>query len=155
MATRPARRKGGPVSTLRLRHTPSSASIARRNIQAAFRESGLSDEDAFDAALIASELVANAVRHATPLPSGQLVIEWVLEADSYRISVTDGGSRHRVSARAADGRDLSGRGLAIVAAVAQDWGVSTNVGSADTTVWACGVLQHSASTQRAKLQTTS
>jgi anti-sigma regulatory factor (Ser/Thr protein kinase) len=142
------------MSTLRVRHAPSSAAVARRRIQASFRDSGLSDEDAFDAALIASELVANAVRHAAPLPSGHLAVEWILEADGYRISVTDGGSQHRVSSRPANGRDLSGRGLAIVAALAQDWGVSTNVGSAYITVWARGVLQHSASNHRARLQTT-
>ena len=134
------------MSILTVRHTPSSASIVRQAVQSAFLGSGTSEEDAFDAALIASELVSNAVRHAVALPSGQLAVEWLLDADGYRISVTDGGSPHRVSSRVADARDLSGRGLTIVAALAEDWGVSTGIGSAQTTVWARGVLNRSSHT---------
>jgi anti-sigma regulatory factor (Ser/Thr protein kinase) len=131
------------MSILAVRHASSSASTVRRAVRAAFLASGASEEDAFDAALIASELVSNAVRHAAPLPSGQLTVEWLLDADGYRISVTDGGSPHRVSSRVAEAQELSGRGLTIVAALVEDWGVSTNTGSAQTTVWARGALTRS------------
>jgi anti-sigma regulatory factor (Ser/Thr protein kinase) len=131
------------MSILTVRHTPSSASIVRQAVQAAFISSGASEDDAFDAALIASELVSNAVRHAAALPSGQLAVEWLLDADGYRISVTDGGSPHRIRSRVATTRELSGRGLTIVAALAADWGVSTSAGSAQTTVWARGALNES------------
>ena len=128
------------MSILTVRHTPSSASIVRRVVQAAFLDAGVSEEDAFDAALIASELVSNAVRHAAALPSGQLAVEWLLDGDGYRISVTDGGSPHRIGARVADARDLSGRGLTIVGALAADWGVSASSAPGQTTVWARGLL---------------
>jgi anti-sigma regulatory factor (Ser/Thr protein kinase) len=131
------------MSILAVRHAPSSASIVRREVQAGFLGSGAGEDDAFDAALIASELVSNAVRHAAALPSGQLAVEWLLDADGYRISVTDGGSPHRIRSRVVDAGELSGRGLAIVAALAEDWGVSTSPNSAQTTVWARGVLNHS------------
>lgn len=135
------------MSILAVRHTPSSASIVRQAVRAAFLSSGASEEDAFDAALIASELVSNAVRHAAALPSDQLAVEWLLDADGYRISVTDGGSQHRISSRVAGAGELSGRGLTIVAALAEDWGVSTGTGPAQTTVWARGVLNRSSRTR--------
>lgn len=129
------------MATLLVRHTPTSAALARHSVQTALLDSGAGDEEAFDAALIASELVGNAVRHAAPLPSGHLAVEWLIEPDGYRISVTDGGSQQRVSTRSAGAHETTGRGLAIVAALAQDWGVTSNAGSSHTTVWARGRLQ--------------
>ncbi|HEX4728309.1 MAG TPA: ATP-binding protein [Jatrophihabitans sp.] len=142
------------MATLLVRHTPSSAALARRSVQAALLDSGASDDDALDAALIVGELVGNAVRHAAPLPSGHLAVEWLVERDGYRISVTDGGSQHRVSSRSAAAHETTGRGLAIVAALAQDWGVTSNAGSAHTTVWARGRLCQTGRPPRGNLQTT-
>jgi anti-sigma regulatory factor (Ser/Thr protein kinase) len=142
------------MATLLVRHAPSSAAVVRHSVQAALLDSGASDEDAFDAAQIASELIGNAVRHAAPLPSGHLAVEWVVERDGYRISVTDGGSQHRVRSRSAGAHETTGRGLAIVAALAQDWGVTSNAGSAHTTVWARGRLQPAGRPHRGNLQTT-
>jgi len=128
------------VATLWLRHAPSSAAVARRSVAAAFQKAGLTSDQAYDAALIASELVGNAVRHGLPLPSGHLAVEWTLGAEGYyTISVTDGGtSAEQITPQAADTLDVSGRGLMIVAALCQDWGVARADGS--TTVWARGEL---------------
>ncbi len=129
------------MSTLWVRHASSSAAIARRSVLAAFGDAGLTGEPALDAALIASELVGNAVRHAAPLPSGQLAVSWSLDADGYQISVTDGGSGTAgnsgtgISARQADSQDTCGRGLQIVAELADSWGVAAGHDGA-TTVWA-------------------
>lgn len=115
--------------------------MARKSVQAAFERAGLAADDAHDAALIASELVANSVRHASPLPSGHLAVDWSLDADGYLISVTDGGGQHDIELRATDGSDVSGRGLMIIDALAQSWGVSdgtTDRGGVSTTVWARG-----------------
>jgi len=126
------------MSTLWLRHAPSSAAVARRSVLAAFDAAGLTSEQALDAALIASELVGNAVRHAAPLPSGQLAVSWSVDSDGYQISVTDGGvpetSRPAISARQPGCRDTDGRGLQIVAELSDDWGVAARAGA--TTVWA-------------------
>jgi anti-sigma regulatory factor (Ser/Thr protein kinase) len=122
------------VATLWVRHAPTSASIVRRSVCAALCKAGTSEDEAMDAALIASELVGNAVRHAPALPSGHLAVEWRIERPGYLIAVTDGGGVHEVSVKQADVWSTSGRGLAIVAAVADDWGVSRASGT--TTVWA-------------------
>jgi two-component sensor histidine kinase len=91
-------------------------------------------DQAFDAALIASELVGNAVRHGRPLPSGEILIEWQLSAEGYYLAVTDGGSSPAVAPQEADAQDVNGRGLMIVAALSQEWGVIHN--GTSTTVWA-------------------
>lgn len=122
------------MAALSLRHSPASAAIARRSVASAFQKAGLTADQAFDAALIASELVGNAVRHGLPLPSGQITVQWTLEADGYRIAVTDGGNASRVSPQSAEPHATHGRGLMIVAALSRDWGVSQE-GNA-TTVWA-------------------
>jgi anti-sigma regulatory factor (Ser/Thr protein kinase) len=126
------------MSTLWVRHASSSAAVARRSVLEAFDAAGLTTEQALDAALIASELVGNAVRHAAPLPSGQLAVSWLVDSDGYEISVTDGGvpgaTRSAISARQAGGRDADGRGLRIVAELSDDWGVAAQAGA--TTVWA-------------------
>lgn len=126
------------MSTLWVRHASGSAAIARRSVLAAFGDAGVTGEPALDAALIASELVGNAVRHAAPLPSGQLAVSWSLGDEGYQISVTDGGTDNSaadISARQPDGRDTCGRGLQIVAALADTWGVAAEDDGA-TTVWA-------------------
>ena len=149
------------MSTLWVRHASSSAAVARRSVLAAFDAAGLPTEQALDAALIASELVGNAVRHAAPLPSGQLAVNWSVDSDGYQISVTDGGAadaatpgaadaaapgatdadaatpaatRPEIAARQAGSHDIDGRGLRIVAELCDDWGVSAQAGA--TTVWA-------------------
>jgi anti-sigma regulatory factor (Ser/Thr protein kinase) len=121
------------VATLSVEHSPASAALARRCVVAAFEEAGLGADQASDAALIASELVANAVRHGRPLPSGDITIEWTLSADGFYLAVTGGSSSPSVTPKAADVRATNGRGLMIIAALSQEWGVIT--GDNTTTVW--------------------
>jgi serine/threonine-protein kinase RsbW len=117
-----------------LDHSASSASYARHTVQAALSQAGLQPDDAFDGSLIASELVANAVVHAPALPSGHLLLEWQIAADAYVIAVTDGGNARYLAVVPSRPTEVSGRGLAIVASLADQWGVRPNDGSA--TVWA-------------------
>ena len=137
--------------TLAVRHSPASAAIARRIVADALQRAGVTADQAFDAALIASELVGNAVLHGRPLPSGEISIEWQLSADCYYIAVTDGGHSAAVEAKSADVRDVSGRGLMIVAALSQEWGVLNN--GTSTTVWARAKLASVADSAQA-LQST-
>lgn len=85
--------------------------------------------------LVVSELMTNAVRHARPLRahgrSAAIRLRWTAEPDQVSIDVTDGGGRHRPHVETAGIADISGRGLAIVQALATDWGV-TRAGSAVT-----------------------
>ena len=122
------------MATLSVRHTPASAALARWSVADALQKAGLTADQAFDAALIASELVGNAVRHGRPLPAGDISVEWSLAPDSYYIAVTDGGTSPAVAAKDADIHDTSGRGLMIIAALSREWGVINN--GTSTTVWA-------------------
>ena len=81
-----------------------------------------------------SELVANSVRHASPLADGELEVSWDMTGRGIELRVTDGGGAAGPELRAVGVDDVSGRGLTIVAKLAAAWGVeSTALG---TTVWA-------------------
>ena len=80
-----------------------------------------------DVMTVVAELVGNAVRHARPLPDGMIRITCQLvpmrHSSTVRIRVTDGGSSDTPQLRSATPDALSGRGLAMVAALAKRWGV--------------------------------
>jgi anti-sigma regulatory factor (Ser/Thr protein kinase) len=94
---------------------------------------------AYDGALIVSELVSNAVRHAPALPSGHLIVEWCVLDAGVEISVTDGGHVERlVPAPSIRSTDTGGRGLSIIDTLATNWGVRSDTGR--TVVWALAPL---------------
>lgn len=126
------------VARLQVQHTPASAALVRDRVAESLRNVGIADADVFDATILASELVANAVRHAPPLPSGELRVEWTLSGSRFEISVTDGGAVEELNALTVAPWEISGRGLSIVAAIADDWGL--RAGDEHTTVWAIGTL---------------
>ena len=89
-------------------------------------------EAAEAAALIVSELVTNAIVH-----SGSEVVSCALRLGSglLRIEVTDQGvGTAEPAARMPADDDVSGRGLLLVSAVSEEWGVSAIPGG--RTVWA-------------------
>ncbi len=71
-----------------------------------------------DALLLTSELVTNSVLHGGP----PLVVAVDCDGERLQVKVRD-GSRESPEPRVADRGDESGRGLALVAAVSDDWGV--------------------------------
>jgi anti-sigma regulatory factor (Ser/Thr protein kinase) len=87
-----------------------------------------------EVALIATELVGNAVLHARALEDGQLAIAWGVGEYGVEISVTDGGSPTEPLIAEPGSTDTRGRGLAIVATLAARWGVEQH--DSWTTVWA-------------------
>ena len=129
---------GGILGTLTVRHSPTSASQVRRCLAEDLRRSGITGDVVADAALLASELVGNSVRHARPLPGGLLRIDWCVDGGRLVLRVTDGGSGRAPHLRDAGPFDTRGRGLAIVAALAQAWGVERVVDGRrnESTVWA-------------------
>jgi hypothetical protein len=83
-----------------------------------------------DVRLVASELAANAVRHArTPF---KVILEKA--GDSVFLSVQD-GSPLPPALLASDRLDTAGRGISIVDLVSHDWGVTDGPGEGKS-VWA-------------------
>lgn len=126
------------VPTLRVQHAPASAALVRDRIAESLRGAGISAADVFDATIVASELLANAIRHAPSLPSGELQVEWALTGPRFEVSVTDGGAVEELVPPTVQPWEISGRGLSIVEAIADDWGL--RAGAGHTTVWAVGTL---------------
>lgn len=113
---------------------PESATIVRHELADALRGARVPDRVVDDAVLVASELVGNAVRHARALPAGRLAVAWERRADGITICVTDGGGRQYPTVRVAGRHDTHGRGMSIVAALTDSWGVTRGAGT--VTVWA-------------------
>lgn len=111
------------MAVVLLPHGPASAAVARHRLVEGLARLGVRSEVIADAELVITEMVGNAVRHARPLPNGQLRAGWEIEDDRVVLRVTDGGGATRpVAERQHDSEAERGRGLAIVAALAQDWG---------------------------------
>jgi serine phosphatase RsbU (regulator of sigma subunit)/anti-sigma regulatory factor (Ser/Thr protein kinase) len=84
-----------------------------------------------DAALVAGELLANAVQHGSPPVS----VSVSGDAARVRITVHDASSRPPVRP-AASTTNMTGRGLALVEAVAARWGFDRDPDTGGKTVWA-------------------
>lgn len=107
--------------TVRVPFAASSVATARQQLKQWMRANGCPREAIEDGRVIVSELVANSIRHAEPLPDGTIVITWCQDGDSLRLSITDGGSPSRPRTLHAPSSALSGRGMAIVESLASDW----------------------------------
>ena len=118
-----------------LPHASTSVSIARRHLSADLFASGVHDSVIDDATVIVSELLSNALRHARPLPSGQIRVAWSRSGDSVEVSVSDGGATTEPRRGRPALSSLGGRGLGIVEALAECWGVR-HEDAGGTTVWA-------------------
>jgi anti-sigma regulatory factor (Ser/Thr protein kinase) len=117
-------------------HVPASAGRIRRQLSADLQARGIRAADVEEAALLVTELIGNSIRHARPLPGGNILVSWRIEGGRLQVRVTDGGSVVAEPHLAHAGpRDTRGRGLSIVDALASLWGVERSAGS--TTVWAC------------------
>jgi serine/threonine-protein kinase RsbW len=107
--------------SVRVPFAASSVAVARQQLKSWMREQGLHREVIEDGRVVISELVANSVRHASPLSDGTILVTWGLDRKGVRISVTDGGSTSRPRTVRASASALSGRGMAIVEALAAEW----------------------------------
>ncbi|MFI1164687.1 ATP-binding protein [Streptomyces sp. NPDC020801] len=83
----------------------------------------LSADQCDSAVLATDELFANAVKHASTDPADTVTVTVEWSACTLRVTVAD-SSPARPRPRPADPAAESGRGLAIVAALADDWGMS-------------------------------
>lgn len=101
--------------------SPQSAGEVRRALSSWLVHHGSSEAVIEDARLVATELVANAIRHATPLKNGTVLVRWRRDGAGLVLSVSDGGG-DRDPAMSVVGPDAErGRGLAIVDALSPRW----------------------------------
>jgi anti-sigma regulatory factor (Ser/Thr protein kinase) len=119
------------VGALAVRHEVASAAMVRHSIADDLAGRAVCRESIDDVVLVASELVGNAVVHTLADPTSGLDITWDVESDdpgagaeltAVVVRVAD-QSIAAPRPRTTDERDTGGRGLAIVAAIASDWGV--------------------------------
>ncbi|MDL4773576.1 MULTISPECIES: ATP-binding protein [Thermomonosporaceae] len=121
-------------SVVLLPHAPSSVAVARKRLSSELVASGVFESVVDDASVIISELLSNALRHARPLPSGQIRVSWTRRDDLLEVEVSDGGAMTEPRRGPGTLSSLGGRGLGIVEALSEGWGVRHDNGS--TTVWA-------------------
>ncbi|MEU7881538.1 ATP-binding protein [Microbispora bryophytorum] len=121
-------------SVVMLPYAPSSVAVARQRLSADLSNAGLLATAVDDVVLIMSELLSNALRHAHPLPSGQLKVAWFCSDTQVEVAVSDGGAYTEPRAGRPTLSSLGGRGLGIVEYLAERWGVRHE--EETTTVWA-------------------
>ncbi len=97
---------------------PRSVRDLRRFVHHTLTEAGVSAESVDDAVLLTSEVVSNVVLHA----STPAEVRMTVDGQRVRIDVTDGSGR-LPEIRMFDFVSASGRGLAILAALAAAWGI--------------------------------
>ena len=105
------------METLRLAASSQSPALARRFVASCLHRWGFGHR-IDDAELLTSELVTNAVRYAGP----PVLVQVDQAPDGVIVAVQD-PEPALPTPRSAVPDELNGRGLAIVAALAADWGV--------------------------------
>lgn len=124
----------GLVRTARIPWSPDASSEARRVVVSDLEAREVPDPIIDEAELVLSELVANSLRHASPLTDGTIRVHWKAKNDIVEIEVSDGGGSTTPSVRRPQPWAPSGRGLRIVRSLAHEWGVLEDRGT--VTVWA-------------------
>ncbi|GAA0834342.1 ATP-binding protein [Streptosporangium amethystogenes subsp. fukuiense] len=124
----------GLLGRVELPGVAGSICTARRYVRGVLRRSG--QRDTYDAELLVSELVSNAVRHSESGRAGGLVTVAVANCgESVQIAVTDSGSA-TCAPRIPPGQDEGaegGRGLWLVRELSLSWG--WHEGAAGRIVW--------------------
>ncbi|MGW6741948.1 ATP-binding protein [Streptomyces sp. NPDC055025] len=133
-----SRDRGAPV-VLRWSSHPSCVGLARMELRKVLADWGLSElEDS--ASLVVSELLANAVRYGRVSSGREIETRYLPRFGAVRIEVSD-SSPCRPVLRGLDPDALDGRGLLLVAALADEWGVGErDDGVPGKVVWAELVL---------------
>ncbi|MEU2301239.1 ATP-binding protein [Streptomyces antibioticus] len=124
---------------MRFTSTPRGARLARRLVSHRLNDWGHPYTTPVNEtlALITAEFTANAVRHGH-VPGRDFHVQLTLTEDTFRIEVTDTRAEKQPPSTppAPDSASESGRGLLLVAALADDWGVTPRPTAPGKTVWA-------------------
>ncbi|MCC2280465.1 ATP-binding protein [Streptomyces sp. ET3-23] len=111
-----------------------SVAEARRRVLARLQEWGIDEMACDDAQLVVSELFTNAVRHTD---SDKVGCQLRVSGAALRIEVTDQGHAPTEPRMRCSGTDEeSGRGLLLVGALSQAWGVRPDDSGRGRVVWA-------------------
>ncbi|WP_053763862.1 ATP-binding protein [Streptomyces sp. AS58] len=124
---------------MRFTSTPRGARLARRLVAHRLNDWGHPYATPVNEtlALITAELTANAVRHGH-VPGRDFHVQLTLTEDTFRIEVTDTRAEKQPPSAlpAPDFASEFGRGLLLVTALADDWGVAPRQTAPGKTVWA-------------------
>ncbi|MFF6996428.1 ATP-binding protein [Streptomyces sp. NPDC008313] len=122
---------------------PSRAAGVRRDVAACLDRLRMPPDRLDSAVLVTDELFANAVGHGSAGPDDTVTLTVECSGRVLRVTVAD-RSPVRPRSRTADPAEESGRGLAIVAALADDWGVGPpDTGVTGKRVWFTLTLRES------------
>lgn len=129
-------------SSMAVPHGPAGVGQARHRMREQLRSNGVPDTVVDDAVLILSELLSNACRHGRPLGQhsemgdGDIRAAWRVNGrGDLTVEVTDGGGPTRPVPATPSVTARGGRGLNIISALAQEWGVRDDT-VGEVTVWA-------------------
>ncbi|WP_435241121.1 ATP-binding protein [Streptomyces cucumeris] len=118
----------------RLPRHPRSVGRARVLLREQARSWDLPEEVTETAALLLSELMTNACRHARVSPGREVRARCVVRDEKLRVEVSD-ASDVMPQPRQAAPEDESGRGLALIAALADGWDAERRPCGIGKTVW--------------------
>ncbi|MCF4139232.1 ATP-binding protein [Streptomyces sp. Tue 6430] len=127
-------------SSMAVSHGPAGVGEARHRMRDQLRTGGVSEAVIDDAVLILSELLSNACKHGRPLGDalagdGDVRAAWRVDpAGRLVVEVTDGGGPTRPAPATPSVTAHGGRGLNIITALADDWGVRDDA-RGEVTVW--------------------
>ncbi|MFE0099162.1 ATP-binding protein [Streptomyces sp. NPDC059009] len=127
-------------SSMAVPHGPAGVGEARHRMRDQLRVSGVSESVIDDAVLILSELLSNACRHGRPLGEGlsgdgDVRAAWRVDRTGrLTVEVTDGGGPTRPAPAKPSVTAHGGRGLNIISALADAWGVRDDI-HGEVTVW--------------------
>lgn len=132
-------------SSMAVPHGPAGVGEARHRMRVQLRRGGVTESVIDDAVLILSELLSNACKHGRPLGDalagdGDVRAAWRVDTGGrLTVEVTDGGGPTRPAPATPSVTAHGGRGLNIITALADDWGVRDDA-RGEVTVW---VIVHS------------
>ncbi|MEV7319872.1 ATP-binding protein [Streptomyces sp. NPDC093970] len=127
-------------SSMAVPHGPAGVGKARHRMRDQLRTGGVSESVIDDAVLVLSELLSNACKHGRPLGDalagdGDVRAAWRVDTRGRLIvEVTDGGGPTRPAPMTPSVTAHGGRGLNIITALADDWGVRDDA-RGEVTVW--------------------
>ncbi|MCA0436171.1 MAG: ATP-binding protein [Austwickia sp.] len=120
--------------SVRIPHAVESVPLVRQILHEDLIARGIDPVIIGEAETVASELVANAVKHAKALGDGCVRVRWKVKSGTVEVEVSDGGGPTTVRPVPPTPWANSGRGLRIVRSLAHEWGAQDDKNG--RTVWA-------------------